>query len=278
MLDIILDTLVDGLKLLPFLWFAFFIIELLEHKVQKQSQSIVEKAGRLGPLLGSVLGCFPQCGFSVAATNLYVTRIISLGTLISIYLSTSDEMLPVLLAHGEEAGLILKILLIKFTIGMISGFVIDLFFHQKPQMNPHDLCEGDHCHCERGLFQSSVKHTLHTLIFIMSVSFFINLVMEYGGSDFLRTLFQSNHIFAPFLSSLIGLIPNCAASIVITELYLGGIIPFSSTIAGLLTGSGVAILVLFRTNKNLKENLTVLFLIYLIGAMSGFILELLSYL
>ena len=278
MLDIILDTLIDGLKLLPFLWFAFFLIELLEHKFQKQSQSIIEKAGRLGPLLGSVLGCFPQCGFSVAATNLYVTRIISMGTLISIYLSTSDEMLPILLAHGEEVGLIFKILLIKFLIGMISGFIIDLMFHHRLRMNPHELCEGEHCHCEEGLFLSSVKHTIHTLFFIMVVSFFINLVMEYGGEDFLRTLFQSNSIFAPFLSSFIGLIPNCAASVVITELYLSGVIPVSSAIAGLLTGSGVAILVLFRTNKNLKENFTILLLIYLIGVFSGFILQFISYL
>lgn len=278
MLDVILDTLLDGLKILPFLWGAFFLIELLEHNFSKQGKEIIEKSGRFGPLLGGILGCFPQCGFSVMATNLYVTRIITLGTLISVYLSTSDEMLPILLAHGSDGIIILQLLFTKLGIGVVCGFLIDFFFKRREVNQIHELCENENCHCENGIFLSSIKHTIHTFVFIFLVSFGLNLIMFYGGSEYLRGIFQNNHWFSPFLTSLIGLIPNCGASVVLTELYLSGILSFSSLVAGLLTGSGVAILVLFRTNKDLKENIKILCLIYFIGAVSGLLLEVGSYL
>lgn len=278
MLDIILDTLIDGLKLLPFLWFAFFIIELLEHKFYEQSKTVLKKAGKAGPLLGSILGCFPQCGFSVAATNLYVARIISLGTLISVYLSTSDEMLPVMLSHGSNLGDIFQLIGIKFIIGIIAGFIIDLMFRKKDDFSIKELCEEEHCHCEKGIFLSSMKHTLHTWLFIVGVSFCLNIVMFYGGMDIIYHLFQSNNFISPFLASLIGLIPNCAASVVITELYLNGVLSIGSAVSGLLTGSGVAILVLFRMNKDILENVKILLLVYFIGVFSGLILELVTFL
>ena len=273
MMDIIIDTSIDGLKILPFLWIAFGFIELLEHKFGKQSKKIIEKSGRFGPLLGGILGCFPQCGFSVMVTNLYVTRIVTLGTLISVYLSTSDEMLPILLANGSDMVVILQLLLTKVVIGVIAGIIIDLFFHQKSEQQSYDLCEQEHCHCERGIFISSLKHTIHTLVFIVVVSFLLNLLMYNGGEEYLRGIFQNNSLLSPFWASLIGLIPNCGASVVITELYLSGVLSFSSAVAGLLTGSGVALLVLFRMNKNFKENVRILLLIYLIGAISGLLLE-----
>ncbi len=277
MLDIILDTIIDGIKILPFLWIAFLLIELVEHKYSKKTQKVMQKADRFGPFLGGILGCFPQCGFSVMATNLYITGMITLGTLISIYLSTSDEMLPILLAHGCKMALILKILGIKVVIGIISGFIIDLLWKSDFTLHAHDLCQEEHCHCENGIFLSSIKHTIHTLIFIMGVSLVLNIIMGYGGEDFLKDVIDKNSLFAPFLTSLIGLIPNCAASVIITELFLNEIIPFSCVIAGLLTGSGVAILVLFRANKNMKENIKILFIVYFIGVLSGILLELLSY-
>ena len=273
MKEIIMDTIIDGIKLLPFLWGAFFLIELIEHKYSKKSKRIIEKSGRFGPLLGGILGCFPQCGFSVMATNLYVTRIISLGTLISIYLSTSDEMLPILLAQKADAQTILSLLGTKLVIGIFWGFLIDFFFQKKKNKTDYHLCEEEHCHCEKGILKSSLKHTLHTFIFILAVSFFLNIVMDYSGEKYLKAIFQKNNLFSPFLASLIGLIPNCGSSIILTELYLNKILSFSSVIAGLLTGSGVAILVLFRSNKDLKENFKILFLVYFIGVISGLILE-----
>ena len=277
MLDIILDTIIDGLKLLPFLFIAFLIIELIEHKFNKKTVQIIEKSGRFGPLLGGLLGCFPQCGFSVLATNLYVTRIITLGTLISVYLSTSDEMLPILISRGSNIKTILSILSLKLLIGVISGFIIDFLTRKKQQINVQELCENENCHCEKGILKSSITHTLNTLFFIMLVSFFLNIVMHFGGEEFLSKLFNKNSMFTPFIASLIGLIPNCGSSIIITELYLNKILPFSAVISGLLTGSGVAILVLFKSNKNLKENIKILLIVYLIGVLSGLLIELVNF-
>ncbi len=278
MKEIILDTLIDALKLLPFLFLAFFIIELLEHKLSNKTESIIKKSGKYGPLLGSILGAFPQCGFSVLATNLYITRIISLGTLISIYLSTSDEMLPILISHKTNFLSILLILLIKIFIGMLSGFIIDFIIRKNKQDKiNYKLCNDDNCDCEEsGPFKSSLIHTFKTIIFIIIISFILNIIMEYKGAEFLEKLFLKDSLISPFISSIVGLIPNCSASVLLTELYINNAISFGSLISGLLTGSGVAILVLFKNNHNLKESFKILIIIYLIGSISGFIINLIN--
>ena len=276
-LHIIIHTILDTLKLFPFLFIAFLLIELIEHKFSKKTIRIVEKSGRLGPLLGGILGCFPQCGFSVLATNLYVTRIITLGTLISIYLSTSDEMLPILISRGSSLKTISTILLIKLSVGVISGFIIDFLTSKKQKINIKDLCEEEECHCEKGIIKSTITHTLNTLLFILLASFFINIIMHFGGEEFLSNLFNKNSLFTPFIASLIGLIPNCGSSIVITELYISKVLPLSAVISGLLTGSGVEILVLFKSNKNLEENIKILSIVYLIGVLSGLLIELINF-
>lgn len=277
-IHLVLHTLKDTLNLLPFLLIAFLIIELIEHKLTNKTKKIIEKSGKLGPLLGSSLGMIPQCGFSVLATNLYITRIISLGTLIAVYLSTSDEMLPILLSRNAKISVILSLLFTKFIIGMISGFIIDFILRNKEDKHTEDytICDDEHCHCdEENILISSLKHTLKTFIFIFIITFVLNFIMDEFGNEFIEKLFMKNNVFAPFISSLIGLIPNCGASVILTELYLSNVISYSSVISGLLTGSGVAILVLFRNNKNMKENLLVLTLVYFIGAFSGVIINLL---
>ena len=277
MKEIIIDTLVDSLKLLPFLFVAFFIIELIEHKLDKKNKDLIAKNTKFGPTIGALLGLVPQCGFSVMATNLYVTRIISLGTLIAIYLSTSDEMIPILLADGSSFKTIALILSIKFIIGMLSGYFIDLFLRkQKKPKEDYEICENENCHCEKSLLVSYLIHTLKILVFLIIITFILNVLFEYVGNDALTNIFMKNSIFGPFLTSLIGLIPNCGSSIIISKLYLEGMISLGATISGLLTGSGVALLVLFRTNKNLKENLLILMLVYLIGALSGIIIGLIE--
>lgn len=279
MIDIILDTLIDSLKLLPFLFIAFLIIELIEHKLNKQTKELVSKSGKVGPLIGSLLGLFPQCGFSVMATNLYVTRIITLGTLISIYLATSDEMLPIMLSQKIAFIEIVKLLGIKFICWIIWGFIIDLLLNKKSKKENinYEICDEDHCNChEEGVIKSTLIHTLKTLLFIMLVSFLLNILLHFIGEDNLSKLFLKNSIFGPFISSLLGLIPNCGSSIVITELYLNGAISLGSAMAGLLTGSGVALLVLFKENKDIKENVTILSLLYGLGVISGIIIELIT--
>ena len=280
MADVIVDTLIDGLKLIPFLFLAFLIIEIIEHKLTGKSKKIISKSGKFGPVVGSALGIVPQCGFSVIATNLYVTRIISLGTLISIYLSTSDEMLPILLSENVEMSTILKILGVKFVIGILYGFIIDFIFRKKEKQEEvnYSICEDEHCHCDckngkGGIIKSALKHTGNTILFIAIISFILNVVLEFWGEEFLSKIFLKDSIFGPLVSSLVGLIPNCGSSVMITELYLNNAISFGSTIAGLLTGSGVAILVLFKTNKNLKENLAILGTLYGLGAVTGIIIE-----
>ena len=277
MLDVLLDTLLDVLKLIPFLFFAFLIIELIEHKFSKKTTDVIKKSGKFGPFFGSLLGLLPQCGFSVLATNLYITRILSLGTLVAIYLSTSDEMLPILLSERAPFKSIAIILVIKFIVGIIVGFLIDLLYHPKKEEHIHDLCEHDHCHCEEdGILKSSIIHTLKTVLFIAIITLILNTVMHYVGEDYLSDLLSKNTFLTPFISSLIGLIPNCGASIVITELYLNNVINLGTTIAGLLTGSGVAILVLFKGNKSLKENLSIMGIIYSVGVVVGLIIELIT--
>lgn len=276
MLDVIVDTLLDGIKLIPFLFIAFLILELLEHKLSCKNKKIIEKSGKFGPIIGSMLGAFPQCGFSVAATNFYATRIITLGTLISIYLSTSDEMLPLLISEGVDIKLIIKVLGIKILIGMISGFIIDLIFRKKEKNHIHDFCEEEHCNCKNGVLISTIKHTLNITLFIIIISFILNTIIYYVGEDTLGNLIFRKKVLGPILSSLIGLIPNCASSVVITQLYLENVISFGAMMSGLLTGSGVAILVLFKVNKNLKENLKILGIVYIIGVISGIIIELIN--
>ena len=279
-LHILKHSFIDSIKLLPFLFLAFFIIELIEHKLSEKSKKAISKSGKFGPILGSLLGLVPQCGFSVVATNLYVTRILSLGTLISIYLSTSDEMLVILLSKNVSLNRILPLLATKFIVGIISGFTIDFLLRNKTkQKETYSICEDEHCGCEEeeNLLKSSSIHTIKTFIFIFIATFLITLVFELFGSDYLSKILLKDTLISPFITSLIGLIPNCASSVILTELYLSNSINFASIISGLLTGSGVAILVLFKTNKNIKENLTILGLVYGIGVITGIIITLITY-
>lgn len=274
MKDIIIDTLIDTLKLVPFLFIAFLLIELFEHKFSKKSIKVVESSGKYGPILGSFLGIIPQCGFSVMATNLYVTRLITLGTLISIYLSTSDEMLPILISEKAEFSLIIKILFIKLFIGMLVGFIIDKIFKVKKEKKNYDICEEEHCHCKESIIISSLKHTLNIVVFILLINFILNICFNYLGQDYLSKILLKDSFFGPFISSLIGLIPNCGASVMLTELYINNAINFGSLISGLLTGSGIAIMILFKTNKHFLENIKVIGILYIVGVLSGIIIEL----
>ena len=273
MYEIIEDTLIDAIKLLPFLFVAFLIMEYIEHKLSNKSKEKIEKSGKYGPIVGSILGIFPQCGFSVAATNLYATRVITLGTLISVYLATSDEMLPILLSKKVDIMLIISILLVKVVIGMICGLIVDKLIRLNHDNEIKDFCDEEHCDCEHSILKSTVKHTLNIFIFILVAEFILNIIVSYSGFETLESIFMKNSIFGSFITSLIGLIPNCAASVVTTELYLNNVITYGSLIAGLLTGAGVGLLVLFKANKNIKENIQIIILLYGIGVISGIIID-----
>ena len=276
MIDIILDTLIDALKLFPFLFITFLIMEYLEHKMTNSNKKIISSAGKFGPLFGGLLGAFPQCGFSVAATNFYATRVISIGTLISIYLSTSDEMLPILISEKASFKIIIFLVLIKVIIGILCGFIIDFILRNKKKdtVEIKKFCDEEHCDCKNSLLKSTIKHTLNILLFIVIITFILNTLFSILGEEKISKLFMKNSILGPFISSLIGLIPNCGASVIITELYLHNTISLGSTIGGLLTGSGVAIMILFKMNKNLKENVNIVLTIYFIGVIFGLLFDL----
>lgn len=277
MKELIIHTILDSLKILPFLFVTFLLLELMEHKFSKKSKEKIKKSGKLGPLLGGLLGAVPQCGFSVVATNLYATRIITLGTLIAIYLSTSDEMLPILISKGASLKVILQILLIKVIVSIIYGFIIDFILRiknkDKEEVKIKEFCHEHNCSCEKGIFKSALKHTMAIFVFILVVNYTLNILMDLFGNNLLESILLKDSIFSPLIASLIGLIPNCGASVILTELYLNNLITISSLISGLLTGCGVGLLVLFRVNKNFKENFKILLILYLLGAFTGIVLE-----
>ena len=278
MKEVILDTIIDSLKLIPFLLVAFLIIELLEHKLNNKTKNIITKSKKVGPIIGSLLGVIPQCGFSVMATNLYITRIITLGTLISIYLSTSDEMLIIMISEKVEISLILKILLIKIFFGIIYGLIIDKIINKKKKDKEtnYELCDEEHCDCNHSILLSAIKHTLHITLFIFIITLIINTIFTLLGDNYLSKILLNNSILSPFITSLIGLIPNCAASVILTELYLNSTISLGALIGGLLTSSGSSLLVLIKNNKNKKENLSIILLLYALGVLSRIIIELIS--
>lgn len=278
MKEVILDTIVDSLKLIPFLLVAFLIIELLEHKLNNKTKNIITKSKKVGPIIGSLLGVIPQCGFSVMATNLYITRIITLGTLISIYLSTSDEMLIIMISEKVEISLILKILLIKIFFGIVYGLIIDKIINKKKKDKEtnYELCDEEHCDCNHSILLSAIKHTLHITLFIFIITLIINTIFTLLGDNYLSKILLNNSILSPFITSLIGLIPNCAASVILTELYLNSTISLGALIGGLLTSSGSSLLILIKNNKNQKENLSIILLLYALGVLSGIIIELIS--
>ena len=277
MLQVIEETLIDTIKLIPFLFLTYLAMEYLEHKTGEKTQKLIRKAGRLGPVLGGLLGIVPQCGFSTAASNLYAGRVISMGTLIAIYLSTSDEMLPILISEQAPVELILRILLVKAVVGMAAGLLVDIMLRKKGDKEHgqiRDICEQEHCHCEKGVFRSALSHTGQITIFILLVTFVMNLILYFVGQDALTNLILNRPLLGPVLAGVVGLIPNCAGSVAITQLYLQGAMSLGAAMAGLLTGSGVGLLVLFRVNHNKKENLKILCLLYTIGVAAGIVIGL----
>lgn len=272
-LDIIKDTLIDGVKILPFLFITFILMELIEHKFGDKLNNKLKKVNKMGPLLGSLLGIIPQCGISASASNFYITRVISLGTLISVYLSTSDEMLPILISHNSNIFLIVKLLVTKFICGLVFGFIIDFIFRKKEQEEIKDFCELEDCDCDHGVIKSSIIHTLKTFAYILIISFILNIVMFYFGEEFLSKILMKDNILGIIISSIIGLIPNCSSSVLLTELFLNNSISLGQLLSGVLVNAGVGLLILIRFNKNKKENIKIITILLTIGIIVGFIFD-----
>lgn len=278
LLHVARHTLEDSLKTLPFLFLAYLLIEYIEHRASDRFQAWLAGFGRFGALCGALLGCVPQCGFSVTAANLYSGRVITLGTLVAVFVSTSDEAIPVLLGHADSWGIILQLILIKVVLAILVGLVIDLLCRRAPSADRqriHALCH--HCGCEHGgILRSAVRHTLSIFLFILLVTLLLNLGVEWLGEERLARLLMSDTLLQPVIAALIGFIPNCAASVLLTELYLAGSISLGSIVAGLTTGAGVGLAVLFRVNRPMKSNFAVVGLLLATGVLAGIAIDLLG--
>ena len=277
MIDCLLDGLLDTLKILPYLIITFIILEYLEHKLDKKNEKVLEKDKRFGPLLGGLLGGLPQCGFSTMAANLFSNKVITMGTVIAIFLSTSDEMLAIMISEQVSVWLILKIIIFKVIVGIIIGFIVDLVYKNNKNSIKEikHMCDDEHCHCDHdGIFISGIKHALKIGLFILIANIIINIIIFEVGENNISSLLTHNNIFTYFGASLIGLIPNCASSVIMTKLYLSDIISIGNLMSGLLTGSGLGILLLFKSNKNMKENISILSIIYIVGVLVGLIVDL----
>ena len=272
--DVLLDTVLDGLKLLPFLFAAYLAIEIIEDRAEEKTVELIHRAGRWGPVAGAGLGVIPQCGFSAAVSNLYAGGLITRGTLLAVYLSTSDEMLPILISGGAPAAFILKVLLYKLLVGVLIGVLADTVetrLGRSRGKTLHQLCEQEDCHCEDGILKSAVRHTIKIFSFVFVVSLLMNLAVELVGQEQLGRFILNRPVAGELIAGLIGMIPNCAASVVLTSLYLQGGVSAGAMIAGLLVGSGVGLLVLLRMNRDWRDNLLTVGILYVGGVVFGMV-------
>ena len=278
---IVVHAIEDNISIIPLLFVTYCIMEYMEQIMAEKSEGVMRYSGKMGPLFGGVLGIIPQCGFSAAAASFYSGGVITLGTLLAIFLSTSDEMLPILISATVPFATICKILALKAFIGVFGGFIVDFGLRKigkthVVQKHIHDLCKQDHCHCEEGsIWKSALVHTVKVFGFVFMVSVLLNLVLECGAESALERFADNNSILAAVLTGVVGLVPNCAASVIITQMYLKGLISAGAMLAGLLVGAGVGVLVLFRTNSPVKQNVKIVGLLYAIGVAAGLLIDLL---
>ena len=283
--DYVADAICDSIHLVPFLFIIFLLIEIFENYFSDEIKNLSKGSKKLGPLVGAILAGIPQCGFSVIATPLYINKIITRGTLIAIYISTSDEAIPILLSTPSQFPVILPLLAIKICLGMFAGYLVDIIAPQKDLVTPESISEIDdeedevgccshhvhNKHRKRELIFHPLKHTLSIFSMILVISLGLNFCFEIFGNDVINKILLNNSAFQPVIASLVGLIPNCAISVLLTMLYIGGILSFASVVAGLSSGAGLGLIVLLKRN-NLKDSLKIIAILLGISIITGLIL------
>ncbi len=274
-----IHSIIDTLKMLPILFLAYLFMETLEHFEGEKFVLFVKKSRKLGPLLGSALGIIPQCGFSGGIASLYAAGAVTTGTLFAVILSTSDELLPILLSSSVSPVFIATFLAAKFLVSLAVGFLIDFVLRknhaEKPQ-NIHEFCEKEHCSCDDGIFLSALKHTVKIVLIIIVVLFALNFLLELLPEESIKA-FLNTPILSQVFACLIGLIPSCSVSVLLSNLYVSGALGLSSLFCGLFTNGGIALLVLYKSNSNKKANLIITASLFVIGLaaglLCGFVLE-----
>ena len=278
-IDVCVDALLDSFKILPFLFIVYLFIEYAEHKGSEKLANSLTKLGPFGAVGGAILGCVPQCGFSVMAANLFAGRLISAGTLIAVFISTSDEAVPIIISQPDRIGVLWRLIAAKVLIAVVAGILVDLVLKilvkGKMEEKPfEELCA--HCGCEHhSVLHSAIKHTVSIALFILVVNIILNSAIELVGDDRISKILMTDSAFQPFVAALIGFIPNCASSVILTQLFLDGVLSFGSVVAGLSTGAGVGLVVLFKTNRHLKQNLAIVAVLYAVAVISGTVINLL---
>lgn len=307
--DVLFDSVIDALKLIPFLFVTYLAMEALEHSASHHVRAAVERSGKAGPVVGSLLGALPQCGFSAMAATLYAGRVVTVGTLVAVILSTSDEMIPVFVAHQESPARLFSILALKVVVGIVAGLLVDVVLRVLHRTGDghahiHELCERAHCHCEDAddeadegeeqealepsdahhqdghghdhhghgpwpIVRSALVHTAQVTAFIFLVTLVFGLLIEGVGEDAIGSLLADHPVRATFIAALVGLIPNCGVSVALTELFLDGTLAAGPMVAGLLVSGGVGLLVLWRTNADLRQNAAVTGVVYAVGVAVG---------
>ena len=304
-LHVLEHSIFDTLELVPLLFLTYLAMEAIEHTASAHVRTAVERSGKAGPVVGSLLGALPQCGFSAMAATLYAGRVVTVGTLVAVVLSTSDEMVPVFLAHQEPLGSLFAIMGVKVAIGAVVGLAVDAVLRARNRagdgkLHIHELCEREHCHCDEhdscardhaheggaaadhahdhshahgrwAIVRSALIHTVQVTFFILVVTFAFGLLIEYVGKDALGALLANHPVRATFVSALVGLIPNCGASVAITELYLDGVLATGPMLAGLLASGGVGLLVLWRTNAGARQNAIITVFVYAVAVVAGLV-------
>lgn len=269
-------ALIDSIVIIPILLVTYVLMEWLEHKAKDKTLNVIRVSGKFGPIAGGLIGIIPQCGFSGAAASFYAAHSITLGTLIAIFMATSDEMLPIMISAAFSPVMIAKILVIKCIAAIACGYLVDLVYKRKPKIEAHhisDFCEQEHCECDKGIFGSAIKHTLSIFLLVVVVSAIINLFFEFAGESQLAyaTIIWNQPVIGHLLSGLIGLIPNCSASVLLTNLYIEGVMSAGTMLTGLFVNAGVGLLVLFKVNHHLKENIAITGALYILGVVAGMV-------
>ena len=275
--EVFLHGIKETLGLIPFLFLTYLLIEYIEHKAKSRAEEFISRSGALAPIFGGLAGAIPQCGFSAAASNLYSGGVITLGTLIAVFLSTSDEMLPILISGSFSIGSIAAILGYKTAVAILCGVVINLVYRRggkvKKAIAHEEECKCHHDHDEKSIIRPAISHTLKISLFILLVTLAINSAIYFVGEEALISVLPEIPLLSHLLTAIFGLIPNCAASVVLTTLAAGGIITVGEMMSGLLSGAGIGLAVLLRRNRPMRDNVVIILLIVIIGAVFGFLAD-----
>lgn len=275
--EVVLHGVLDTLKVAVLLFLTYLLMEFIEHKASAKLQRVMRQSGKYGPGIGSLIGALPQCGFSAAVANLYTGRVVTVGTMIAAFVSTSDEMIPILVSGDVKIGTIVSIIVYKILIGMAIGFAIDALMRKlgkHEEVNIDAICENDNCHCENGILRSAAHHTLTVGAFVLLITLVLNALLFSVGDEVLRASVLSIPFVSHVICALVGLVPNCAVSVALAKLCVTGIISTGAMVSGLCSGAGVGLLVLFRMNRDRKQNLVILAILFAVGVVFGLIAEL----